>query len=173
MGSWAAGLYSSDFAMDLRSTIGAISRLPFDGDRLVEILCESESAAADNPNNEEHATFWLVTADQFARRGIVSERAHEKALEIIDSGRDIAMLSKLGMKPRELGKRQKTLAELRSRLTADSQVARRGKVLKKPQAFLMEMGEVFVYPTSGGECIHSYFPSKERIRAGARTVGVP
>jgi hypothetical protein len=46
MGAWGTGLYSGDFAMDLRGTIAAISRLPFDGDRLAEILCESEPGPA-------------------------------------------------------------------------------------------------------------------------------
>ena len=68
MGTWGTRLYSGDFAMDLRSTIGAVARLPFDGDRLVEILCEAEPGAANNSNDEEHTIFWLVVADQFARR---------------------------------------------------------------------------------------------------------
>jgi hypothetical protein len=54
MGTWGAGLYSGDLAMDLRGTIGAVARLPFDSDRLVEILCESEAGAANNPDDEEH-----------------------------------------------------------------------------------------------------------------------
>ena len=68
MGLWGTGLYSSDFAMDLRSTVGAVARLPFDGDRLVEILSETEPTAAGNPDDEQHTTFWLVVADQFAKR---------------------------------------------------------------------------------------------------------
>ena len=35
MGRWGTGLYSGDFAMDLRSTIRAVARLPFSADRLV------------------------------------------------------------------------------------------------------------------------------------------
>jgi hypothetical protein len=45
---FGTGLYSGDFAMDLRSTIRAVSHLPFTPDRLVEILCESEPGAAKN-----------------------------------------------------------------------------------------------------------------------------
>jgi hypothetical protein len=48
MGTWGVGLYAGDFAMDLRSTIGAVACLPFDSDRLVEILCESEPTAASS-----------------------------------------------------------------------------------------------------------------------------
>jgi hypothetical protein len=166
MGVWGAGLYSGDFAMDLRSTIGAIARLPFDGDRLIDILCESEPAAANNSDDEDHTIFWLVIADQFAKRAIVCDRVREKALRIIDAGSDIAILSKLGMKPHDLRKRQKTLADLGARLTESAGVARPRPVLKKPQDFLMEVGEVFVYPTSGGNCINSYCSSKEKIPGG-------
>ncbi len=54
MGVWGAGLYSGDFAMDLRSTIRAVARLPFDGDKLVDILCETEPTVASNPDDADH-----------------------------------------------------------------------------------------------------------------------
>jgi hypothetical protein len=47
----------------LRATVGAVSKLPFDADRLVDIICETERAAAANPDNEGYPTFWLVVAD--------------------------------------------------------------------------------------------------------------
>jgi hypothetical protein len=75
MGTWGASLYAGDFAMDLRGTIGAVARLPFDADRLLDILCESEPAAADKPDDEDHTIFRLVVADQFAKRAIVCDRA--------------------------------------------------------------------------------------------------
>ena len=73
MGVWGAGLYSGDFAKDLRSTISAVARLPFDSDKLVDILCETEPRAASNPDDEAHTSFWLIVADQFAKRGIVCD----------------------------------------------------------------------------------------------------
>ena len=75
MGVWGTGLYSGDFAMDLRGSISAVARLPFDGDKLVDILCETEPAAANNPNDEDHSIFWLIVADQFAKRAIACDRA--------------------------------------------------------------------------------------------------
>ena len=107
MGVWATGLYAGDFALDLRSTIAAVAKLPFDGGRLLEILCKSEPAAADRPEDPDHSTFWLVVADQFARRGIENKRVKETALEIIDTNRDLAMLEKLGMPAPDLRKRKK------------------------------------------------------------------
>jgi hypothetical protein len=162
MGVWGGGLYSGDFAMDLRSTLGAVVRLPFDVDRLVEILCETEPRAATNPSDEDHTTFWLILADQFAKRGIGSDRVREKALEIIDAADDLTMLEKRGMNPADLRKRRRVLDEVRARVVAATVKPRR--VLKKPQPLLMDTGDVIVYPTCGGKCINPYFATKELDR---------
>jgi hypothetical protein len=74
------------------------------------------------------------------------------------------MHAKLGMSPAYLKKRQKMLAAVQARLivaAADSEKPR--MVLKRPQPFLMEVGDCLVYPTSGRECINSYYASKEKI----------
>jgi hypothetical protein len=164
MGAWGTGLYSSDLALDLRGTISAVARLPFDSDRLAEILCDSEPDAANNPDDEEHTVFWLVVADQFAKREIVCARVREKALAIIDDGSDLAIHAKLGMSPSNLKKRQKMLTELRARLAAASASSAKPRpVLKRPQSFLMEVGDCLVYPTSGKDCINSYYASKDKI----------
>lgn len=162
MGVWGTGLYSGDFAADLRSTIGAVSRLPFDGDQLLDRLCEAEPSAANNAEHEEHTIFWLVVADQFGKRGIRCDRARDRALAIIHDGSDIAMHARLGMGPRDLEKRRKVLEELRVRLAIGATSRSARQVLKKPQAFLMDIGEVFVYPTSGGHCINAYARSTEQ-----------
>jgi hypothetical protein len=161
MGVWGAGLYSGDYAMDLRSTISAVARLPFDAGKLLEILWEISPAAANKVDDPDHTTFWLIVADQFAKRAIVSDRARDTALAIIDNGGDIALLSTLGMSASELTKRRKMLAELRTRIVAPVASRRPRPVLKKPQPLLMDIGDVFVYPTFGGRCINSYFASKE------------
>jgi hypothetical protein len=163
LGVFGTGLYSGDFAMDLRSTIRAVSRLPFVPDQLVEILCDSEPGAAKDSTGEDHTTFWLVVADQFAKRGIVSDRVRNKALEIINHGLDLSALQKLGMSPSDLRKRKKTLDELHARLIAPP-LSKTRPVLKAPQPFLMEIGDVFVYPTCGGDCINPYFGSKEMYK---------
>jgi len=172
MGVWGTGLYSGDFAMDLRSTVGAVVRLPFDAERLVDILCETEPTAANNPNDEEHTTFWLILADQFAKRGIASDRVREKALSIIDGAEDVAMLEKLGMKPADIRKRRRLLDELRARIVAAT-VDKPRTVVKKPQPLLMGVGDVIVYPTCGGRCINPYFPSEELDKQYTKQGPVP
>ena len=172
MGVWGTSLYAGDFAMDLRATIGAVARLPFDAERLVEILCETEPGAANNPLDEDHATFWLVVADQFAKRGIVSGGVRERALAIIDADDDIAMLERLGMKPPDVRKRRKMLNELRERVTAPV-VEKKRTVLAKPQPLLMSAGDVVVYPTCSGRCVNPYFPSKEQDREYTKAGPMP
>jgi hypothetical protein len=172
MGVWGTALYSGDFAMDLRATISAVVRLPFDSDRLVDILCETESAAANNPTDEDHTTFWLVLADQFAKRGIVSDRTREKALEIIRADEDLAMLTKLGLKPADIRKRRKMLDQLKERILS-APVDKSRTLLKKAQPLLMETGDLIVYPTCGGKCINPYFASKELDRQYTKDRPVP
>src|SRR5207237_3712471 len=96
------GLYSGDFATDLRASIGHASRLRLADEALVDPLGEAERPAATNPADEDHTVFWLVVADQFEKRGIFSRRARQTALDIIDGGKDQAMLQALGMKPADI-----------------------------------------------------------------------
>jgi hypothetical protein len=170
MGVWATGLYSGDFALDLRSTIGAVAKLPFDSERLVDILCESERAAAHNPDDTDHATFWLVVADQFAKRGIESDRAQKTALQIIDSGSDLQTLEKLGMKASDMRKRKKVLEEVRQRILSPQIKSTPREVLKAPQPLLMHTGDVLAYPTFGGRCRNPYFVDQNKDRMGTATL---
>jgi hypothetical protein len=169
MGVWGVGLYSGDFAMDLRSAIKAVARLPFDGERLVEILSETAPTAADSPDDEDHTTFWLVVADQFAKRAIICDRVRTAALKIIDAESDLAMHAALGMNPSDLSKRRKMLQDLRVRLMAPPVSGKPRPVLQKPQAFLMDVGDLLVYPTCGGRCVNPYFASKEQDKATTPT----
>lgn len=172
MSSWGAGLYSSDFARDLRSTIRAVSRLPFEPARLMAILCETEPTAAFDTNNEDHTTFWLVIADQFARLGIASSRAKEAALDIIASAQDLEMQRKLGQNQNGLARRRQILDELRERLQTVSPRANRA-TLREPQSFLMNVGDALIYPTCGGRCRNPYVTRPERLKIHGPRGGEP
>ena len=92
--TWGLGvraLYSNDIAKDLKSTIAAVTRLPLDTDELVGIISSSFPEAANDANDEDHTTFWLVLADQLHRKGIESRDAFDRAIEIVDSGKDLNM----------------------------------------------------------------------------------
>jgi hypothetical protein len=167
MGAWGPGLYSDDFALDLRATLSAVSRLPMDGNEIVELLSGLEPAS-QSPDDEDYGTFWLVVADQLHRRGITSP-ARERALGIIDDGSNLEMLETLGMSGADLNKRRRNLQKLRDAL-AESPPARSPKTLKKPQPLLLERGQVYVYPVdSKGNCVNPYMP--EEIREQFAPVG--
>ena len=74
MGVWSVALYSSDFGLDLRNTISAVLRLPFSEEQLIDAICEAEPQSSENPDDEDYSTFWLVLADQLAKRGLPTTR---------------------------------------------------------------------------------------------------
>ena len=162
MGSWGVGLYSGDFASDLRSTIGAVARLPFDPERLVEILCESESGAANDPQHEEYTTFWLVVADQFARRGIVSPRARDTALQIIEAGVDLEMERARGRPATGLAQRSRMLEQVRQRIMTPQTAAKPRRVLRQAEPFVMDVGDAIVYPVCGRKSLNPYIARREK-----------
>jgi hypothetical protein len=118
MGAWGSGLYSCDFALDVRGSVKAVARLPLPPDRLLEYLCASQPAAANDPKDADHTVFWLTVADQFAKRGIDCAGARDRALAIITNGVDLAAMAALGMDEESLVKRRAMLEELRGRIAA-------------------------------------------------------
>jgi hypothetical protein len=156
MGNWGSGLYASDIACDLRAMIGAVLKLPFDDERLVDILCEREPAAANDPAGEDHTAFWLVLADQFEKRGIVSARVRDSAIAIINEGRDLASHEARGLKGADLTKRARMLGELRTRLISAPRPSRPRTTLKAPQLYTLEIGMLYACPTRGSAAINTY-----------------
>lgn len=113
MGTWGSGLYSNDIAKDLKSTITAVARLPFDTSELVDIIVDSFPEAANDTSDEDHTTFWPVLADQFHRKGIASPDLFDRAIDIVDSGKDLNTPSVTEMGPADQRKREKALRRLR------------------------------------------------------------
>src|SRR4051794_30986726 len=156
MGAWGAGLYSSDMAADMRATIKSVLRLPLDEDRIVDILRDCEGRAANDPNDEDHTTFWLVLADQFERRGVTHAPTRDKAISIIDRGDDLDMMERRGMKQADLRKRGARLAELRARLAAAPRVSKPRATMKAPEPYVLELGVLYACPVKGSNCISPY-----------------
>ena len=105
-------MYSDDLAADLRSDfrdyIGEGMSPPAAVDRL---MSEYASSLGDS---DEEPVFWLVLADMGWKLGRLDERALRKALQIIDSGRDLARWPTAS----DHQKRERTLAKLRDKLLA-------------------------------------------------------
>lgn len=161
MGAWGIGLYSSDFAQDLRSSVRAVARLPFEPERLLDYLCETEPAAANDPKDPDYTIFWLTVADQFAKRGIACPRARERAVAIIVDGIDLSAMAALGMDEKSLAKRRTMLETLRSQLMAPIAPGKARSVLKAPQKLILEVGEVLAYPVQKGDTINPYAVGKD------------
>ncbi len=65
MGSWGPGLYSDDFALDLKAAASTVCRLPLDGPALLGLLTDLFPTHADRGTA---TAFWLAVADQLHRR---------------------------------------------------------------------------------------------------------
>ena len=156
MGTWGPGLYSNDIARDLKSTITAVTRLPLDTDELVGIIINSFPEAANDADDEDHTTFWLVLADQFHRKGIESRDAFDRAIEIVDSGRDLRLPAVAEMVEGNRRKREKALSTLRNQLSKPVPTKAR-KTLQKPQPLILGIGDVVIFPiVDTGGCFNPY-----------------
>lgn len=155
-GTWGTGLYSQDFALGLRIAVAAVARQPFEPVPLIELLCEEEPAAANDPINSHHSMFWLVIADLFAKRGIDCPSAREKgACHHIHTRRPDGHAG-LGLNEKSLAKRGLMLAELQMCLGYAPEPAKPRNVLKAPRKLVLEVGDVIGYPTQKGWPINPY-----------------
>ena len=161
MGAWGVGLYSSDYALDLRSTVKAVARLPFSPETLLEHICATDPRTATDPEDTDYTVFWLTVADQFAKRGIDSPSARARSLDIIASGADLAAMASLGMDEKSLARRRAILDQIGARIADPVDPGKRRGVLKAPQKLLLEAGEVLIYPACGGKPINPYAVGKD------------
>jgi len=161
MGAWGVGLYSGDFALDVRGTVKAVARLPFAPDKLLELLRAASPVTADDPGDEDHTIFWLVVADQFAKRGIDCPAARDRALALIADGSDLKTMESLGMDPKGLAKRRAILDELGARLAAPIVVSKPRPTLKAPQKLLLAPGDAVIYPVCKRGPINPYAAGKD------------
>jgi hypothetical protein len=113
----------------------------------------------------------LVVADQFDKKNLTCDRVRDTALEIIDSGRDITNLESLGMTSSDIKKRKNILSELRGKLVAQASPSMPRKTLKQPQPWVMDVGDLFVYPTCRGDIINPYFTEKSWTDTGWKADG--
>ena len=160
MGSWGNGFYQDDSASDVRDTIAALAKLPVSGDRILEILLESwrEGVELDDDGGP---TFWLAVADQFERRGIACAKAFERALTAIESGADLRDQEGRGARATDLKQRAKMLEALAQRLRAPRRIRPR-PTAKRPPPFVVEVGEVYAFPTMKGEGFNPWFRDWEQ-----------
>jgi hypothetical protein len=148
MGAWGGGLYSSDFACDLRDEIAGYMRAPISED---EILAEIAStyAPTDGADHVDAFDYWLVLADQLERRGIHRREILDRAIDIIENGRDVRALRELDAQPRAVAARQRQDANLLERLR-NPRPPKTRRPIAKPLPHLFSVGEALAWPTDMG-----------------------
>ena len=167
MGTWGEGLYADDEACDLRDMISLLSKMPGEGDSILELVLE-HFKRDDDLSNDGSPAFWMVMADQFAKRGIECDKAKKLALESIKTGADILDLEARGMEPKGLIARKKVHDKLTERI-ANPKPAGSRRVPKSPPKCAVATGEVYSFPTMDGSGLNAWFASWEE--AGFRPNG--
>ena len=165
MGASGGGLYDSDFALDLKGTIGGVLRAPLSDD---EVLAEIWASHGEGAVEADALDYWLVLADQFERRGIRRQDVFERAIAIVETGEDVAMLEELEAEPKTIAGRRKETTTLVERLR-DPRPAKPRRPLKKPQPLLLGPGEALTWPTDGGRSINPYVPEDLLWKLGGFT----
>jgi hypothetical protein len=153
MGTWGPALFDDDNACDLRETLALICKVPLPGDRLLDALKGTYGDC--DPTDDEGALFWLVTADQFERRGIECQQAASTALAIIENGSDLIFAREKGADEAFLKKRAVVLKELAKRLQSPRRFRPRVPP-RKPPATVVNTGETYAFPTMKGYAWHPW-----------------
>lgn len=157
VGSWGTGLYSDDIAVDLRSTLVSVLRLPLEPDEILATLRKQEPSL-DDPDDGSHCDCWFVVADRFHRYGITHSETVDRVTGLIDRGVDLRVKGELGMSASDLRRRSKVLDGLRERIQSPHpRPFQRGSV-KRPQRFVVEPGELLAFPVANGRSANPYFP---------------
>jgi aspartate carbamoyltransferase regulatory subunit len=65
-------------------------------------------------------------------------------------------MSELGMVKADLKKRQKYLDKLKERLLSPIKGTASRALLKEPEPYISDIGDLFIYPTDRGHCINPY-----------------
>lgn len=136
-------MYSDDLAADLRGDLRESFGDGLSATEAVDRLIAEYASSVHDP--DEAPVFWLAIADTGWRLGRLDDRARQRALEIIDSGQDLARW------PDEPDRRKRAavLAKLRGQLLATPPAAKRiPKVIKAANDWAV--GEVIALRLSSG-----------------------
>jgi hypothetical protein len=146
MGTWGTGLYSDDFAADLRGDFRDLLGEGLAGRDAVDRLMSDYADSLADP--DEEPVFWLALADISWKVGRMDERVRENALRIIDEGRDLARWES----PRDRTKREAVLAKLRAQLLSLQPAAKRiPKTVKSANEWVV--GDVIAFQLRSGRWV--------------------
>jgi hypothetical protein len=162
MGAWGSGLFQNDYALDLKDAISLVIKVPGGNSYVLDILKQMHPESV-TPDNEDWTTFWIVVADQFEKRGLLSKEIISTTLGIIKNKEDLKRLEELELSKSELKKRSKLLNALSERLNNPRETKEK-KFPKNPPPFCAEIGDVFSFPVSGFESFNAWFSSWEEAQ---------
>jgi hypothetical protein len=158
VGCWGVGLYDNDAASDLRAGFAELARLPLGPDQLLDTVLEAFPAARD-PADEDHTGSRLALADLFHAYGLDHPEVFGRALEIVESGADLAALRALEMSEADLRKRARVLDRLARKWRAPNPKPRHRRVVEAPEPLLFEGGACLAYPTQKGNAADVHLPA--------------
>ena len=147
MGAWGTGLYSDDFALDVKSEfLDAINS----GKPYREAFEELKKTYVDNAYNDDPdiPVFWFVCADILWKKGRLDEDIKQTALAYIESNSDV---ERWNLESSALGKKRKTVLEkLKVKLLSPQPEAKPIRI-KKFYECPWKIGDVFAIPLQGEE----------------------
>ena len=120
MGTSGPSLFSDDTAVDVRGAYRDLVGDGLTGPEATDRLVQDWGTLLDDP--DEGPVFWLALASTQWRVGRLEPRVCDKALEAIDSGRDLARWQH---DPKSLAKRTRVLEDLREVLLSPQPPAKR------------------------------------------------
>jgi hypothetical protein len=155
-------LYENDDAADLREDFREVVRAPWDSERLLQWAVEQFPAATD-PADTSYSDVRLAIADLFWVYGIDHPTVRDDAIQLVDSGADLAAKRSLGMNDRDVTRRSKLLRQLVDKWSAPNPKPRRRNVREHPEPFVLEVGDCLTYPTDTGRVRNPYVtPGREK-----------
>ena len=111
MGAWGTGLYQDDDTCDIKEEYLTYLRIGMSNEEALEELIECNEELIED--EEIGPLFWLALADTQWKYGRLTKEVKEKALEVINSGKD---LERWEEDKKLYEKRKKVLEELKERL---------------------------------------------------------
>jgi hypothetical protein len=143
MGTWGAGLFSDDLAVDVRDEYRGYLEKGLDGPAATERVIK---AFGSSQEGDEAPTFWLALAATQWRYGRLQDDVKARALGFIEDGSDAARFSSDAKLLRE---RRRVLEKLKTQLTGPQKTASRVKA-PAPIVCPWDAGDVIVYRSEAG-----------------------
>ena len=113
MGAWGTGLYQDDDTCDIKEEYLTYLRIGMSNEEALEELMECNEELIED--EEIGPLFWLALADTQWKYGRLTNEVKEKALDVINSGKD---LERWEEDKKIYEKRKKVLEDLKERLNA-------------------------------------------------------